>query len=219
MLSLPVAGQFGIAGERAGDPEQFNAETLLVMFQRRLCNGEFGNPASDHDRHVGDLRDVAGEIDEIGLARLGRCFRSRIFLRIALHGRAFIAAAGKLHEIQPMAVQPFNHLLRIVRAEPAALEICRIQLQPDPEGQFHARSHGLYNPHQETGAVFQAAAPFIVALVGQRGQELTDQITMRAVDLHTIKTGFLCRFGGVGKPVDDRFDFCCLQPPHRREQG
>ncbi len=106
---------------------------------------------------------------------------------------------------------------RILECEAAALEISRVELQPHPKAQLHPLAHGFDNSQQEPRAVFKGTTPFIIALIGQRREELADQIAMRAMDLHTVKSRFLSGFGGICKARDNRFDLAHFQPPDRRE--
>lgn len=56
---------------------------------------------------------------------------------------------------------------------------------------------------QESGAVLDAAAPLVGALIAQRRQELRHQVTVCAMDLDTIETGRLGHVRGRREPLHD----------------
>src|SRR5688572_27116110 len=69
----------------------------------------------------------------------------------------------------------------------------------------------IENSQREAGAVFAAAAPFVVTLVGIRREELLDQIGVRAVDFHAVKTGFNRTTHAFTEFGDHAVDFSCDQ--------
>lgn len=51
----------------------------------------------------------------------------------------------------------------------------------------------FYYLQQQAGAILKTAAPTIAALVGEWREELAQQIAVRGVDLHPVKTDTLCQ--------------------------
>ncbi len=86
----------------------------------------------------------------------------------ALHGRAFVGAAGQFHEIDRRLIEPAHHLHGVRRLEAAFLEIGGVQLHRDTEARRDHGSHGPNHVEQQPRAVVQLAAPGIGAPVGQR---------------------------------------------------
>ena len=69
---------------------------------------------------------------------------------------------------------------------------------------------------RETRAVVAAAAPLVIALVGVRGIELLDEIGVRAVDFHAIKTGQNGATYAVAKFADHPLNFFSAQLTRHR---
>ena len=59
---------------------------------------------------------------------------------------------------------------------------------------------------EETDAVLDRAAIGVVAKVGAVAQELVDQIAVRAVQLDTVESGFLCVLRATMEGLDDLRD-------------
>src|SRR4051794_5712922 len=60
-------------------------------------------------------------------------------------------------------------------------------------------AHGL---KEEAGAVFERAAVLIGAVVGGGGEELGEEVAVRAVDFDTVETGFADAPRGVREGAD-----------------
>lgn len=109
-----------------------------------------------------------------------------------MHGWGLIAATRQLDQVNAQVVEHDDHLLGIVRAEAAALEVGRIELDRDRETGAHGRTHLADHVDEQAGAVFKRATPAVDSLVGQRREELTEQVAVRSVDLNPIEA---CRLG------------------------
>ena len=59
------------------------------------------------------------------------------------------------------------------------------------------RAHGLGDLERKARAPGEIAAVGIVALVGERGEELVDQVAVRVVDFEDVEAGFQRALGGV----------------------
>ena len=72
------------------------------------------------------------------------------------------------------------------------------------DGQLGAALANSIHDHEgKTGAVFQAAAVLVGAVVIERGHELTEKPTVRAMDLYHIVPAVLCHFSGAGIGFDE----------------
>ena len=80
------------------------------------------------------------------------------------------------------------------------------ETEHDREIRTAVAADGVQHHLQETGAVFHAAAELIGPLVHIRGEELMDQILMRAVDGDTVKAAELDVAGGTTIAVGDPGD-------------
>jgi hypothetical protein len=69
--------------------------------------------------------------------------------------------------------------------EAAPLEIGGIEFDSDRKPCPDGFSHGGQHSHQEAGPVLQGSTPFVLTPVGQRAEELRDQIAMRGVQRDT----------------------------------
>ena len=58
------------------------------------------------------------------------------------------------------------------------------------------------NLAQETGTVLQRAAILVTAVVDPGTQKLREQVTVRAVCFHAVKSGLACAPGALAKVVD-----------------
>jgi hypothetical protein len=89
-------------------------------------------------------------------------------------------AAGEFEEIEAGAVQHLRQFDAFGAGEAALLEIGGIEFDPDRKPSADGFSHGGQD-HQEAGPVLQGPAPFVLTPVGQRAEELRDQIAVRGV--------------------------------------
>ncbi len=106
----------------------------------------------------------------------------------------------------------------IRRFEAATLEVGRVELDRHAEGGRHHLAHSLDHFQQQARTVFQAAAPTVLALVGQRREELAKQVAVRSVDLHAAEAGLFGQRRSTGEALDQRSDFAFVQGLGLREQ-
>ena len=107
------------------------------------------------------------------------------------------AARGDVHELRSGLFEQNRQFTGLVD-RPAAI---------DPVGarDAHAQratkgfAHGLEHFQRKTDTVFKRATVLVGALVGQRRQELVQQIAMRGVQLDGLDAEFLAAPGGVHK--------------------
>ena len=117
----------------------------------------------------------------------------------------------------PQRVQHGDHLLGIFRAEPAALEIRRVELDRHGEFGAHGGTHLLDHVHQDARAVLDRSAPAVLALVRDRRQELAEQVAMGGMDLHAVEAELLGQHGGMDEAVLDFGDVCLVHLLRWRE--
>ena len=189
---LPLLRQLGRERQGGG-----HADHVHPAGDDLLGHGPAADAARDQDGHGGHGADVARKFGKVGLAR-----QRAAIARLALHGGGFVAAAGKLHQVHAQRVEHLHHGAGVVSAEAAALKVRRVELDSHRKAGRHRCAHGLDGLQQQAGAVFQRAAPGIAALVGQRREELAQQIAVRGVDLHAGEARLLGQLRGVGKALD-----------------
>jgi hypothetical protein len=80
------------------------------------------------------------------------------------------------------------------------------QAEDDDEVLAHPLAGAAHDLQREADAVFIAAAPFVVAVVGVGGDELVDQVALGAHDLHAVIAGTLGQRGGIGVVLDRLLD-------------
>ena len=210
------------------------ADALLDLVLAALANLEhhvrIGNLRARHAAHVdpavGDdalgLRDVA---DALGvqdwhfrhLLDAGRQMHER--LRRQRHGRHAVGdhvvgvgtggddadeidQAGLRHRLRDVA--------QFVVAQAVVVEFIGAHADADAEVRTHGLAHGAQHLAAEAHAVFQAAAPFVVAHVGARRPELVDQLLVGGGNLDAVEAGVLDALCGLGEIADDAADILDL---------
>ncbi|MNN35227.1 hypothetical protein D3C81_1490730 [compost metagenome] len=152
--------------------------------------------ARHHDGHAGHRGDILGELEEIGFAGQGAAVAG-----LAVHGRGFITAAGQFNQVDTQGIEHGNDLLGVIRTEAAFLEIRRIELHGNGKAFADGLPHFVDDVDQQPRPVFQRTAPAVGALVGQRGEELADQVAVRGMDLHARKAKAFRQPGAVDKAL------------------
>ena len=92
----------------------------------------------------------------------------------------------------------------------------RRQLVADPVRPPHG-DHRVGDLEREPGAVFEAAAVRVAAVVGAVAQELIEQVAIRAVQFDAVEAGGLGVLGGGAELRDDRRQFVQFQRARRRD--
>ena len=76
------------------------------------------------------------------------------------------------------------------------------QAEDDDEVGAHPGARAAHDLQREADAVFVAAAPCVVTLVGLCGNEFVDEVALRAHDLHAVVARALRERGGIGVVFD-----------------
>ena len=118
-----------------------------------------------------------------------------------------------------MAAELLGHLRDLVDREPALDPVGRGQpdeqrLVVGPRG-----ADGVGRLDEQPGAVLQRAAVLVVALVGQRREELVQQVAVGGVQLDDVEAGVVGPAGGRGERRGDARDLVEGQRVRRREAG
>lgn len=151
----PVARQVGFDCKCGG-----NACHGYSAFDNLFCHLTAADTPGDHQRHRGNFRNIAGEIEKIGLAR-----QCPLIAGGSHHGGRLVAAAGKLHQIDTERRQHHDHGAGIFRRKAAALEISRIKLHGNAKARRNRRANAAHDIDKQARAVFEAAAPAVLSPV------------------------------------------------------
>ena len=109
-------------------------------------------------------------------------------------------------------------MARIGRLEAAALEIGGVEFDRHAEAGRHHLAHRLDHLQQQPRAVFQAAAPAVLAAVGQWRKKLAEQVAVGGVDLHPAEAGLFGQCRSAGEALNQRGNFAFVQGLGLREQ-
>ena len=171
------------------------------MLQRHLHVGFIHHAADADNRHLcqafGTLRDIFVDqrrriavIDDRGTQQL---------------------AHGKVHVVEAALRQFLQQIERVGKANAGHFDLFRREAIADNKGVVRdALRHfmgDIQHRQRETGAVFTAAAPLVVALVGVRGKELLNQIGIGAVQLHAVEARLDGAVHRVAEFSDHHLDF------------
>ena len=85
------------------------------------------------------------------------------------------------------------------------------EAKDDDEILSHLGAGASHDFQGESNAVFIAAAPGVVAVVGLRRDKFIDQVALRAHDFHAVVAGALGQSGGIDIVVYGLLDFFCAQ--------
>jgi hypothetical protein len=85
------------------------------------------------------------------------------------------------------------------------------EAEDDDEVGAHPLAGAAHDFQREADAVFIAAAPFVVAVVGVGGDELVDQVALGAHDLHAVIAGTLGQRGRIDVVLDRLLDLGARQ--------
>ena len=96
------------------------------------------------------------------------------------------------------------------------MEVRAVQLDADTKARTNGSANRLDGFDKEAGAIFKAAAPSIGAPIGQRRQELRDQIAMRRMDFDGVETDTLGTDSCGGKGIADASEAIGIKRQRRR---
>ena len=88
----------------------------------------------------------------------------------------------------------------------AALEVGRIQFNTYRKARRDSRADAAHDFDDKAHPPLGVTAPFVVALVRQRRQELCNEISMSTVDLHSIEARRFAHRRRGGESLNDVFD-------------
>ena len=76
--------------------------------------------------------------------------------------------------------------------------------------------HNFFHAHfHETHTVFEASAIFVFPVVGVRGKELADQVTVSGMYFYGIHSGFACQVDSLSEGFRHGHDFGLFHPPDK----
>jgi len=201
--------QLGLERERTGEPD----EVRCAGGDRLAHPGPGAEAACDHQRDRRDLADGLGELQEVRLAAPGALGGA------AGHGGGLVGAAGDLEHVDVLGVELCDDIQGLLLGETAALEVGQVQLDredlvgPDRDAD---RARDL---EQEPPPTLGVAAPFVVALIGRRREELGDEVAVGTVQLDAVEARFDDDPGGLGEPRDQLEDLLPGERPRLRGSG
>ena len=136
----------------------------------------------------------------------------------ALAELAVGAGGGDVDGIHPPLFQQLADLQAGVGVVALGADVF-LQRHPDHEGEVPAAGgpDGVDDLFQDAGAVFQAAAVFVPAVVGDGAEKAVDEVVVGGVDLHPVQAAFLDPAGGLAELPDQGGDLlpaglCGLAP-------
>jgi hypothetical protein len=114
--------------------------------------------------------------------------------------------------------QPARDAHAVRQVEAALLEVRAVELHRHREVIAHRAARRAHDLQQQPGAILQRPAPLVLAPVGDRRQELRQQVTVRAVHLHAGEAGLARDRRGGGEAADNVLDLARAERPRPGEQ-
>ena len=142
----------------------------------------------------------AGVVEEVGLAGAGTGRGG------ARHGRRLVVAAADLDHVEAFGGQGGDHVARLVLAESTALKVRRVEFHAHCEARGYPSADAADDLEEEPHPSSWVAAPVVVAQIGQRRQELCDEVAVRTVHLDAVESGRLAHCGRRHESFDDVLD-------------
>ncbi len=90
-------------------------------------------------------------------------------------------------------LQPPGHLHRLVQLHPSTETVAHVHLHQHSHITAGSLHHFFHHHIHKTHTVLQRASELVFPMVGGRGQELADEITMPCMNLYRIKSGLPCQ--------------------------
>src|SRR5260221_10364952 len=169
-----------------------NADEVEFLFRQGFDHAtRRSEAASNHDRHAGDSADGARELDEVSFP-LDGAFWQFVFAfvldRYADELGLFERASRQFQQIERSVIQPSNKLDAFGIGEAALLEIGGVQFDADRKIRTYRASNCVYNREQKPRSALQWPSPAIGSTIGERAEELRDQISVGGMQLDTGET-------------------------------
>jgi hypothetical protein len=127
-----------------------------------------------------------------------------------------VPADAGIDDVGAGLLDGLRHGHHLVPGAAALDQVEHRQAEDDDELGADAGAHGADHFEAEAHAVFQAAAPAVVAVVGVRHEELVDQVALGAHDLDTVVVGELAHRRALRVVGDGFLDFLFRQRMRRR---
>ena len=183
-------GEVGVAEEFAGDEDEIGLAGLEDVFG--LLG--FGDHADGAGEDFGVAADLLGERDLVAGADGD----------LGVEG---VAAGGGVDEIDAEGLDVAGELDGVFNRPAAFDPIGGGDAEEEGEVVRHFGADGLRDFAEETGAIVEAAAVFVLAEIGDGREEFVDEIAVGAVDFDDLETGGEGAAGGGGEGSYQGFDF------------
>ncbi len=122
-----------------------------------------------------------------------------------------LSAGRSVDQVNAMRFEKARKLNRVVDG-PAALDpICRGDADEEREVRRPLGADCVHNFEREAGAILKAAAVGVLAHIGERREELVNQVAVGRVNLDVVKSCSEGTARGKGKGVDDFGDSCLIE--------
>lgn len=193
-------GYSALWGIRESGKDRFGFLIDFPEVGKRRLKDECAGKADDVDRAAGHgvlgpraRFETAGQHQWLGCHRAGAL---REFDEVRSASRAVggglcsweISPPSDVDQIDRRAVQCRHHLERVLRAKPAHELVRGIEFQGDWESRSDSGAGCLDGIEQKSHAIVDCPAVFVAPLIEQWGEELTEQKSVRRVNLHTAET-------------------------------
>ena len=201
MVAAGFVGPFGIGPQGTAQTYEValaGGQDLLGVFRQ-------GDGAGGDDGHMHVLLDGLG--------------RPYIVAHIDGHGgylvdHGVVIAARNMERVDAFLFQRLGQLDGVLNREAVRLVIRAAQADGDGHVRADLLAHVAGDFQVDAHAVFQAAAVQIGAVVGMGGEEVGQQVAVRAMNFDDFKAGGFGAAGGVAKGMYDILDF--LDGQHMR---
>lgn len=107
--------------------------------------------------------------------------------------------SGKHHGMHAVLLNLLCHSETVVDLKAALEAVAHVGLHDNPHVGFGGFHHFVETHVHESHTVLETASEFIAAMVGVRGEELGDKISMAGVNLHAVETGVAGSAHGIAE--------------------
>ena len=115
-------------------------------------------------------------------------------------------AAGDVNHVH-VVLEDFDLLGAFFGGDAAFHAVGAVEAQFDEQAVAHHAADFLEDHHGEAAAVFNGAAEFVGAVVGERGEEVVDEPAVREVQHEAVEVGYLSPVGVFAEQGGDFFHF------------